>query len=780
MSKYQFGSIVDRDFRNTLQRVADEVEVHGKTIHDLVAEGQLTPGQYAELIQTVNGLISKGDVSVHDIDINKGKLGLKHLSEEVKSAMAGDTAILSEVADGAVTRSKVAKETISADKTNFFDLSTNLFNTETLKSNTTLETNGTEVYDDRRWLTDFIEIPESERMSITPSSYRIGLYDENFEFLQRTGITSSGDMDFTVYTRTKYIRVSGTTRINEVMLNNGTQLLPFEPFKEKVKKHTLPEIQELDGKLEAEQTDFFETRVNLFNKDDVAHKSTMENGEIVKDDIRWLGNEIPISFETTISVYPYGNYRIYHIREDGTSVRSGNTFTEDDGSFTTLSDEDFTKIRLSTTYNHTDPEDVQVNLGNELLPLSKYNQPFLKPEYIGHIDETEKALNQEEMIKEIQKWTNDPAPTIPRLNFETITTGWSDPAELSRDGKVLWGKQGLLLQQSIDEWETVQDVGHLGNSFDFASGTGILSIRELFDGELLVSTSRDEDTNQKAKVFKTVGYDRDNPTGDVQFKEVLESLVKQANIQNNWGMSVYENIVIVSEYGLRGVEGARHVYLSTDHGNTFKVIFDQMTTTAEIEGAPTWTESGHLHTVEYDPYWNRIWLVVGDNPNSATYYSDDLGESWTFVEGSTVVQYTGIKALPDAVIFGSDRNPNGVHHYIRGDKSEMPKIRTSLLLNDVDLITHVFQKAFKRDFKPSTPTYFAATAVSARDESSVITGTVNGKKSYVLWEADKTGIYSGNISVALGNTIQGNIIAVITDPTIDGRRIIKAKAPDWE
>ena len=100
------------DTRNIINRAIDLINVQGKSIQDIVAEGQLTPAQYATLIQTVNGLISKGDVAFSDIDINKGKLLPKHLSEEVLKMLTGDAPINAVPADGSITKRKMADKAI--------------------------------------------------------------------------------------------------------------------------------------------------------------------------------------------------------------------------------------------------------------------------------------------------------------------------------------------------------------------------------------------------------------------------------------------------------------------------------------------------------------------------------------------------------------------------------------------------------------------------------------------------------------------------------------------
>ena len=263
---------------------------------------------------------------------------------------------------------------------------------------------------------------------------------------------------------------------------------------------------------------------------------------------------------------------------------------------------------------------------------------------------------------------------------------------------------------------------------------------------------------------------------------ILETPSTQSKVTNSWGMSVYKNIVVASEYGLKTSEGARRVWLSKDYGETFKVIFDQMTSVENIKGAPTWAgDTAHVHSCAFDPYWNRIWVVTGDHPNSAMYYSDDFGDTWTWVDvgDKPVVQHTGIIALPNCVIFGSDRAPNGVYVYYRGQKSDMPVVEPLLLINDNPTITHVFQLPFKRDWDSLTPVYFSGTGAGGMDYKSVCVATVDGKKAFVLHENEIDAKFGGKCQAFIGPTAQGNVLGAFLDKDISGFRLGKAKAPEW-
>ena len=679
-----------------------------------------------------------------------------------------------------VGNEELKEKAVEPINTTFFTFSNNLFDKDRILNNTSIDLNSNIIEEQGRWLSNLIEVTPGETIHFTRGTYRIALYGEDGTPLSRSGVTD--DQQYNIPSTTWYIRLSGTYDLNPpetVMVNRGDELLPYEPYYVGISPEYLPEIQlpsnsvgheELKEKaVEPINTTFFTFSNNLFDKDRILNNTSIDlNSNIIEEQGRWLSNLIEVTPGETIH-FTRGTYRIALYGEDGTPLsRSGVT---DDQQYNIPSTTWY--IRLSGTYDLNPPETVMVNRGDELLPYEPY-YVGISPEYLPEIPEVDLEEVKTAVMKDVEQMVYQNLslfePTIPKLTWQTIGTGWRTPLWLSKDGEVVWGDYGGQLLQSTNEWATYEQVG------TSSLPKPILGIRELDDGELLVSTARDEADGTKAKVYKTVGYDRNNPSATT-FEEVLELNVTQADVKNSWGFSIYENIVLVSEYGLKGYEGARYVYLSTDYGETFNVIFDLYT--QEIEGRPDLTMTAHVHTVAYDPYYNRIWLCVGDLPNTATYYSDDMGQTWVFVEGSNIMQYTGIIALPDSVIFGSDRGPNGIHVYRRKSKTEMPVIEPLYLINDNSSNTHVFELPFKRDWHPQTPVYFAATRAQGTEYRPVIMGLVDGKKAHLLWEADFEGDYTGNVWYALGATAQGNIIAYMSDPNINGYRIVKATAPDW-
>ena len=112
----KINSVHGSDTRNIINRAIEVLNQQGKTIQDLVAEGQLTEEQYARLITIVNGNIKKGEVSVYDIDKNKGKFDQTYLSDKLLQQIAGNTPINAVPADGSITTGKLADNSVKREK----------------------------------------------------------------------------------------------------------------------------------------------------------------------------------------------------------------------------------------------------------------------------------------------------------------------------------------------------------------------------------------------------------------------------------------------------------------------------------------------------------------------------------------------------------------------------------------------------------------------------------------------------------------------------------------
>ena len=107
MKLQRTGSLWNRDNRNGINSNWERLESLFDVINKMLVEGQMSAEQYSQVIRTLNGLIRKGEVSVSDIDKNKGKLDQTYLSEELLQQMAGNTPINAVPADGSVNNRKL-------------------------------------------------------------------------------------------------------------------------------------------------------------------------------------------------------------------------------------------------------------------------------------------------------------------------------------------------------------------------------------------------------------------------------------------------------------------------------------------------------------------------------------------------------------------------------------------------------------------------------------------------------------------------------------------------
>ena len=112
-----------------------EVSMARKNFKNLASRLDASDGKLssatARLAQVEQQKISHGEVTVSDIDKNKGKLDQTFMTEEFLQQMAGDTPINAVPADDSITTPKIVKKAVTVDKTDFAKktvTSDNLFN----------------------------------------------------------------------------------------------------------------------------------------------------------------------------------------------------------------------------------------------------------------------------------------------------------------------------------------------------------------------------------------------------------------------------------------------------------------------------------------------------------------------------------------------------------------------------------------------------------------------------------------------------------------------------
>lgn len=316
------------DTRNVLNRAIDVINVQGKSIQDLVAKGQLTPTQYANLIQTVNGLISKGDIKTEDLDKNNFLIDETMISDSFRKIVTGNAPIHAVPADESLTTRKYVDKSVTPEKTDFFLISNNKFNKNTVLDGKSIDLDGSIINDSNRWLSDYIEVPSNKIMSVTSGTHRIALYDENKAFISRSGVSSDSLIDLSSTPNVKFIRISGTMDKNKVMVNNGSTLRKYVPYSKVLKKEHAPDVnfEEIDNiSVHPSQEVHFRNSKNLYNRFKLQKNKTLDPyGKVISEEGRYLSDPIILDPNKPIATKYEDGFRYAIYDRDGNNISRSN------------------------------------------------------------------------------------------------------------------------------------------------------------------------------------------------------------------------------------------------------------------------------------------------------------------------------------------------------------------------------------------------------------------------------------------------------------------------
>lgn len=246
---------------------------------------------------------------------------------------------------------------------------------------------------------------------------------------------------------------------------------------------------------------------------------------------------------------------------------------------------------------------------------------------------------------------------------------------LSRD-RTTWYAATLASPWKLQQWVEVE--GTVTPTWtDVATfSERVMGMVEMANGEVLAATVATGST--PGYIYKSTGWATSHTTAT--WAKTLTTT--GGYIVPVWGLhqwSIGSNGVgVVVEYGPQTTGSgdqtakARRVYLTTDWGATWTVIFDLVTFGIALGVS---NPSGvHTHAAAYDEAWDRIWVTYGDNTgdgdlisganNAQIVYSDDRGATWTHLPQpieqrglGAQIQATTIACLEGAVVFGPDGSP---------------------------------------------------------------------------------------------------------------------------
>lgn len=230
------------------------------------------------------------------------------------------------------------------------------------------------------------------------------------------------------------------------------------------------------------------------------------------------------------------------------------------------------------------------------------------------------------------------------------------PLWIDQDERI-YGRSGSEVLISDDWWQTTDVLASLERKVE------AIVVPE--SGEIIVCVGGRGEEGAEVKRLTSTGADTGGETG-------AETLFQfdYGRVSNSLNHVAYEEIVVIASYTMSDFEGDRHgneVILSSDGGKSFEKVLE-----APLES--TDATNLHIHDVEYDPYAERVWVAVGDGPNTQLYWSDDLGDSWDEIDDrGAFPMVTQVAAFKDCVTFGTDSTPEGIIRWERDDPDDEPQ-----------------------------------------------------------------------------------------------------------
>lgn len=358
----------------------------------------------------------------------------------------------------------------------------------------------------------------------------------------------------------------------------------------------------------------------------------------------------------------------------------------------------------------------------------------------------------------------------PRMEYqldvnETRSNGY--PVWLDQNGR-MYGRSGPTVMVSDDWWQTTEEL------FSFADidNEYVQMVIVPDNGRIVVAVGGRGDTG--GRIYRL----NDDLTGAEKLYQF-----EYGRVLNSMGHVVYNDIIVLSCYELSDFENgqyANEVILSTDGGASFDRILKVPLKTTDAANL-------HIHDVEYDPYADRIWVVVGDNGNSQMYWSDDLGTSWeTIADQGEVTMLTQIAAFKDCVAFGTDGEPEGIIRWEREGQNDAPtgiddlvrpyvKIQTDPTDDTMEMYArsrwHIREDGRELCLMP----FGYSPMDSGRD--SVVLASVNGAEWYELYRTETRDILLTNVLGPL--SMDGSRRTIVSDSNQEGGYQIDATVPPF-
>jgi len=374
---------VDKRFGEVTSQLADETK-------------QIESLKYNKMDKNTN------DISVSQINKNKGKLDQTYVSEEFIAQFVENTQGFNSVPENfSLTTQKFSDKSVDPRSTTFIESSGNLFNTSTTTAGYNISSSDGSLMKNSNYTTsDYIPIkPETD---YTFGGFNaVSFYNGGKQFISRLSLTYTGETVKSL-ANSFFIRVhyeNATSYFRQV--NKGSELLPYEIYRHTLKGIKLDEVainsievnetMLVNRSVSPGKTTFIETGTNLYNHNTIEEGVYVANdGSIMSNDGYFVTDYIQVESGSDMTIIGFRNIAYFDVNKE--FKRRANSNSEEQ---TLTMDYDVHWIRLNF---QADPytAGIRVNKGGVLLEYEPYKEVLngveLSDEAIGKIINKDKQM----------------------------------------------------------------------------------------------------------------------------------------------------------------------------------------------------------------------------------------------------------------------------------------------------------------------------------------------------------------------------------------------------
>lgn len=657
-------------------------------IFERTNEEKLTTEQYAELTTLISGMIKKGEVTVSDIDKNKGLLDATFFNSEFLNQLKSGSLNVTNVLDKSITTSKIADGAITPElmsKPQYVP-GKNLFDKSVAAADKIIDYKGELASAAGVTSSDFIKVKPST--SYVASQRRVvAFYDTNKKFISNitdTTFSELSNVPFITPENAQYVKVSmRTSHVDVAQVEEGKEATTYEAYGvTKLSEHRFPPVDKsvtvkslaqetLDLIKAQKQSDELITTERiakgaitpeLMSKGEMkVGKNLFDKSKVTTDTIiDYKGDAVTaagVSSSDFIEVKPSTTYTttyrrviaFYDINKKFISYIVDKTALEINKPFTTP--ENAAYVRLTMRNAQVDTE--QLELGDVATPYESYRMVKVGGH---HFPPSPQSVTLESLAQEVKDLIEKGAKEENQFDIK-----FRDDLEglLFARGNEMYFADGTKLMKSTNNGTTKQMIK------DFTPLKPIMVWKSPVDitkKYTLVFVGADN----KADTLKNLYRSED----DITFESVLEGVktpyTAWSSICAAQGTS---NIVFADYVGT----GNSSIYSSLDDGKNWQKTF----TTDVVR---------HFHNVAYNKTETRFYVSSGDsNPNVKWYKSTTALPSqqshWSDISLSQMTQLhrtTHMEFIDSKyILYASDATPpyySGVYKINSTDLNDIQKI----------------------------------------------------------------------------------------------------------